>query len=254
MQAPFASGGAIPPANGTHDLAPTGCRRDAPPAGEAGDELDRSNPVRSERRQPPHFLPISARRAVPSLWQGSRMLVPLVSGTPRPPPTRICVCSDDATASALRREFAAAGWTVREVDQCPPAPADQRWLCRAIIDSTSGFVTVVELLLRNVSVVATVDDPSIGADLFDQCRRIATAEWFDRDRRPIADRLGDDQLALLLGIREGHDVAQAARRCHLSPRTAARRLTDARRVLGARSTAEAVSLVGHRIDELRGAG
>ena len=101
-------------------------------------------------------------------------------------------------------------------------------------------------------VAAVATDPSLAAEAFEQCRRIAVAEWFDRARPPIGDRLTDEQIELLVAIRNGADVEQAARRCHLSPRTAARRLTDARQSLGARSTAEAVSLVGRRIDELSG--
>jgi DNA-binding NarL/FixJ family response regulator len=124
-------------------------------------------------------------------------------------------------------------------------------LCVAQLDGGAGIAEVIDLLLRGVSVVVLVADPTLAIDVFDQCRRIATAEWFDQAQRPVTDQLSDEQVALLLAIRSGDDVEQAARRHHLSERTAARRLNDARRSLGARSTAEAVSLVGRRIDELR---
>ncbi len=110
---------------------------------------------------------------------------------------------------------------------------------------------IVDLLMSGVSVAVLATDRAMATDLFDQCRRVATAEWFDHTHRPLADRLTDEQLALLLAVRSGDDIEQAARRHHLSARTAARRLADARHALGARSRAEAVSIIGRRIDELR---
>jgi DNA-binding NarL/FixJ family response regulator len=162
------------------------------------------------------------------------------------------VCSDERALDAVRREFVAAGWTPCEQGDCSSVSVGGRQLCVTRLETAADIATVVELLLRGVSVAAVATDPSLAADAFDQCRRIAVAEWFDRARPPIGDRLTDEQIELLVAIRNGADVEQAARRCHLSPRTAARRLTDARQSLGARSTAEAVSLVGRRIDELSG--
>jgi DNA-binding NarL/FixJ family response regulator len=121
------------------------------------------------------------------------------------------------------------------------------------LETTGDIAQIADLLLRGVSVAVLASEPALATDVFDQCRRLATAEWFDSTHRPVAEHLSDEQLALLLAIRDGDDVEQAARRYHPSPRTAARRLTDARRALGARSTAEAVSIAGRRIDELRGA-
>jgi DNA-binding NarL/FixJ family response regulator len=62
-----------------------------------------------------------------------------------------------------------------------------------------------------------------------------------------------DQLLSLLG--QGLTVREAARRLHLSRRTAERRLADARAALGAATNAEAVlraqgQVIGHRSDGL----
>ena len=168
---------------------------------------------------------------------------------------RACVCSDDLTLAAVRREFVAAGWTpfpLPDLLSDPPRGDDTRPL--GIVDLTThdDIAQVADLLMRGVSVAMLASEPTLATDAFDQCRRLATAEWFDHAHRPLAGQLSDDQLMLLLAIRAGDDVESAARRHHLSPRTAARRLTEARRLLAARSTAEAVALVGARIDELRG--
>jgi hypothetical protein len=177
-------------------------------------------------------------------------------GDPPHPVTRICVCSDPAALSAVRREFVAAGWTSSPMPDLladPRRSVGARDLCVEQLEDAAGISGVADLLLSGISVAVLACDPPLATDVFDQCRRIATAEWFDSTHRPVAEHLSDEQLALLLAIRDGDDVEQAARRYHLSPRTAARRLTDARRALAARSTAEAVSIAGRRIDELRGA-
>jgi DNA-binding CsgD family transcriptional regulator len=153
-------------------------------------------------------------------------------GGQRTATTRICVCSDRAALSGVQREFTAAGWTAFTLSD--PVAGNEN-------GTDPGSHCVVQ-----------ASEPTLATEVFDQCRRVASAEWFDQARRPITDQLSDEQVALLLAIRSGDDIEQAARRHHLSERTAARRLNDARRSLGARSTAEAVSIVGRRIDQLRG--
>lgn len=153
----------------------------------------------------------------------------------RRPPSRLAVCLDAGAADAVARELRAAG-----IDSTATVSV------RAPEHTTS----VIEQLLGGVWVVAEVQDPLIAADLHDQGRRLGVAEWYDQHRRPVTDGLSDEQVRMLLEIRRGADVERAARAVHLSPRTAARRLNDARQALRARSTGEAVARVGRRIDEL----
>ncbi|MFN7151067.1 MAG: hypothetical protein ACK4V6_16515 [Microthrixaceae bacterium] len=155
----------------------------------------------------------------------------------RRPPSRLAVCLDLAAAEAVERELRAAG-----VDNAAMVSV------RAPQDTTSAL----EQLLAGACVIAEVEDPVVAADLHDQGRRLGIAEWFDQHRRPVTDGLSDEQVRMLLEIRRGADIERAARAVHLSPRTAARRLNDARHALRARSTAEAVARVGRRIDELSG--
>lgn len=172
---------------------------------------------------------------------------------------RLVVCLDAEAAEAVERELRAAEICVTtphlpELDVAAPddGAGSTRRACRVQVHTTEDVTAVVELLLRSVWVVAEVTDPQVASDLYDQGRRLGTAEWFDRVNRPVSDGLSQDQLRLLLQIRRGADIERAARVVHLSPRTAARRLNDARHVLRARSNAEAVARVGRRIDELSG--
>lgn len=169
-------------------------------------------------------------------------------------PVRVAVCLDADAADTVERELCAAGVRVAVLDDATPgdpraAGAGQQ-ACRVRLLGAEDTATAVEQLLLGVWVVAHVDDPSTASDLYDQGRRLGIAEWFDRVHRPVTEGLSEDQLRLLLQIRRGADIERAARVVHLSPRTAARRLNDARHVMRARSTAEAVARVGRRIDEL----
>jgi DNA-binding NarL/FixJ family response regulator len=163
--------------------------------------------------------------------------------------TRLAVCLDAEAADAVERELRAAEVCVTTADDVRPADSGRR-ACRVRVAAAQQTTTVVEQLLGGVWVIAEVDEPTLASDLYDQGRRLGTAEWFDRVHRPVSEGLSQDQLRLLLQIRRGADIERAARVVHLSPRTAARRLNDARQVLQARSTAEAVARIGRRIDEL----
>jgi hypothetical protein len=173
--------------------------------------------------------------------------------TPRPPLPRLAVCTDEPAMAAIRCEFAAAGWTIRTALDLPhPWSAnDRRTLCTDTVDRATRVGEVADLLMRGVSMAVRTDDDLAAVDLFDQCRRLARAEWFDQRHRPVCDRLDAVHVALLLRIRAGDDVEEAARSCHLSPRTAARRLAEARRRLDTPTTAEAATRVGARIEQLR---
>lgn len=169
-----------------------------------------------------------------------------------PEAPRLAVCHCERLAAAVLNELVAAGWSTAT----EPLPA-RPWSLRDASLVTSASVTgldqlgeIAEVLSRGVSVVASAGSEQLGAQLFDQCRRLAAAEWFDPDVPPLTAGLDLLHLQLLLGIQQGDDVAAAARRCHVSPRTAARRLAEARSQLGARTTAEAAARVATRVRDL----
>lgn len=177
------------------------------------------------------------------------------AGSPCVP--RLCVCDDDAALSAVRLEFAAAGWPARLVDPSQvPGECAARTLEVCVVDRMPGDAIgkALDALVHGATVLATAADEVTAAELYDQGRRIVAAEWFDAHHRPTCLGLDHEQVALLLALRAGCSIDAAARSTNLSPRTAARRLTAARATLGARSTAEAVTIVGRRIDQLRPPG
>lgn len=176
-----------------------------------------------------------------------------VVGPPCAP--RLCVCNDAAALHAVRIEFAAAGWSEALVHPSQLA-IDQDTGPTATLQVIEGLTMdaigeVLDALVQGATVLASAVDEVTVVQLFDQGRRIVTAEWFDAHRRPTCAGLDHDQVALLLALRSGCTIDAAARSTNLSPRTAARRLTAARAALRARSTAEAVTIVGRRIDQLQ---
>jgi hypothetical protein len=130
-----------------------------------------------------------------------------------------------------------------------PWTLDRSWVCAA--SGEEAVAGAVDLLIRGASVAVCVPDPGHAAQIWDEGRRVAVAEWYDAEHRPLADGLDEVQLTLLLRISEGMDVETAARSVNLSARTAARRLAAARSALGAATTAAAAARVRSRICELR---
>lgn len=171
------------------------------------------------------------------------------------------VCSDDDMLRAVVSEFTAAGWTTQTLHgpfesaddgpSGPGAPAPPNLLFVASIHRAEHTTGVLDLLVAGHAVVVRRHDEPTGADLYDQARRLGRAEWFDRRSPPCCHGLTDEQIALLVCVGTGLDVATAARECNVSLRTAGRRLADARTTLGARTTGEAASRVRRRIGELR---
>jgi hypothetical protein len=156
------------------------------------------------------------------------------------------VCTDDRSLASVCAEYAAAGRTPSE---CPD-PRDRDAVRVARVHEPSQVEWVVDLVALGSTTIVACAHRELAASIFDQCRRLGPAEWFDAGHRPVSDGLQSVHLDLLMAIRGGDDVAAAARRCHISERTAARRLAEARQLLGARSTGEAVAVVARRIDLL----
>ncbi len=147
----------------------------------------------------------------------------------------------------------AAGWHAVAGLDVPPSPwlaHAQALLCVTMIDQATQIAAVTELLTRGISVAVGCTSVDLAKDVFDQGRRLAPAEWYDRTQPPLTVGLDATHIALLLRVRAGDDVDAAARHCHVSLRTAARRLSEAREVLGARTTTAAALALGARVDAL----
>ncbi len=153
----------------------------------------------------------------------------------QPPRILLDTAAKQAAAEDVLRR---AGWTIR------------RGWSGGRGEVRSGVVSDVEdagALLRWVldggGVVALVAAPALRAALHDDLRHLGGVHtWEDACRRPGV-LVHHEGAALLELIAQGLSVGESARRAHVSLRTAERRLAAARRVLGAASTEEAVTLL-----------
>lgn len=176
---------------------------------------------------------------------------------PLPSAPRLVVCAAPDLLDAVLREMTAAGWNVQaslEVGPTPWVRAVSGLVCSAHVGTSGAISQIAELLARGISVAVEVSDRRLASDLYDQCSRLATAEWHDSDHPPLCVGLDEVQIGLLVELGRGADTAAAARTHHVSERTAARRLAAARRQLGCRTTAEAATKVGTHIGRLRPPG
>ena len=87
--------------------------------------------------------------------------------------------------------------------------------------------------------IALVGPDGISPGFLEDLGRLGRVEWREREQAPCSV-LGAEERSLLEHLAAGLSLAEAARRLHLSRRTADRRLQAARRALGATSTAEAL--------------
>lgn len=137
------------------------------------------------------------------------------------------------------REATADGWRV--VDDVAQAGPGTVW--RGVVD---GPASAGQAVLAAVSgagvVVAGTADREVLDRLCDDLRRLG----------PLDHRFGEpaqltaEEAALLAQLLAGVSLGEAARRLHLSRRTADRRLATGRRTLGAASTPEALVLAARR--------
>lgn len=165
---------------------------------------------------------------------------------------RITVCCGDGVLSAALRELVAAGWRPHpslHLDDLL-APPEPTWLCIGTVRAPHDVESVATLLAGGVSAAVECCDQGLAVDLYDQCSRLGAAEWFDTESPPPTAPLDELQISLLCAIATGHGVVGAARVCHLSARTAARRIAEARDLLRARSTADAAARVRERVEAL----
>jgi len=163
---------------------------------------------------------------------------------------RLFVCQETSAALAVLTELRAAQAQALAQRDVPVAAAARTFDDVTTLDDVEAVHAAVRQLVSGATVVAVAGDERLGADLYDQGRRLAPAEWYDAEHRPLCDGLEDVHVALLLAVRAGRSVKQAGMDCHLSERSASRRLAEVRTLGGFTSTADASVRVGVRIDEL----
>ena len=142
--------------------------------------------------------------------------------------------ADDRADAAT--ELAADGWPI--VQGLRP-PAGGHAVCVGTVGDT---VEAGHAVLAAVAGARLVVDATAPRDVIDQLcddlRRLGQVDH--RVGRSAAPRVGADERALLELLIGGATIGEAARRLHISRRTADRRIAGARLALGAGSTAEAL--------------
>lgn len=118
--------------------------------------------------------------------------------------------------------------------------ADDPWavtgvVCVGRVDDDASHAGALDAALRGADVVADVV-PERAAAFLDDVTRSGLVLW-------TGSAAGDrpDWAPLLDALADGLAIAEAARRCHLSVRSAHRRLAEARAALGVPTTAAAVA-------------
>lgn len=146
--------------------------------------------------------------------------------------------------ASLYDAFESEGWEVVEGFDLPDAPwslESRRWVRTGTVDDAPTMARCVMAAARGVGVVVGCADDGLRAELCDDLGRIGTVEVVLLGPDPL-EALDDDQRSLLAALASGASIADAAAALFLSTRTAERRLASARRLLGVRTTAEAVAM------------
>lgn len=150
------------------------------------------------------------------------------------------LCTDPAQLGDAGAILAASGWSLRESFALPDEPWDlrpRRWACRGVVHTADSAAAATWVLVRGCALVVALG-PHAPRTFLADLGRCGVVEVY----APHPDESGLDanERALLAALARGLSVHQAAETLFLSTRTAQRRLTSARRILGVRTTREAV--------------
>ncbi|SDY95761.1 hypothetical protein SAMN05444365_104311 [Micromonospora pattaloongensis] len=158
------------------------------------------------------------------------------------------VLGSPADATTVLRRLARSGWATREGFGLPEAPWDvsgrQLVLFGRVADqATAGQAVLAAARGAGLVVIADVA-ADVGRALVEELTRLG-ALCRDPREEPPGERAGvarlvPEQRALLERLANGETIAAAAAAEFLSLRTANRRIAQARAMLGARTTREAV--------------
>jgi DNA-binding NarL/FixJ family response regulator len=148
----------------------------------------------------------------------------------------VVLAAEDATTAArsIRRDAIA----LIDLPAEPFALASRGLLAYSAVRNPYDCEAALVALTRGVDLVVTLEiTGSRGSAFVDDLARIADVST--RDSNPLR-RLSADQVELLKSLAAGRTLTDVARSSGMSRRTATRRLTDARAILGAGTTIEAL--------------
>lgn len=146
----------------------------------------------------------------------------------------------EATARRLRE----TGHRVQLGFVLPPEPFDlsaEHLLCGGVVDGEPAAVAAVVAAVRQTGLVVSVQLPADQSAVFlGDLARIGPLLTSPSAAAPRAPTLSPAQRQLLDLLVAGASVSDAARQLYLSVRTTERRIGEIRRLLGVRTTAEAI--------------
>jgi len=158
-------------------------------------------------------------------------------------PSVVLVDADALPAQLERARNRGRAQTNFDLPDDPWMLDDENIICLGTA-TEEATTRIVLAALRGVDLVVALPDAAWTLPLVRDLDRIATVGTGQPAADDPADLLNDDQRELLGLLASGMSIPEAAGELYLSIRTAERRLGAARRLLGTRTTAEAVLLVG----------
>ena len=164
----------------------------------------------------------------------------------RPPP--LILMDDLSSLADAVEELEAEGWLVRD----ELVPAQRTWqvgglrmVCSGVVSRAPDVAATLMAAARGAGVVVAVQPGSaLRERLFDDLSRVGSVTLRHARRDPLAG-LQPEQRELLQLLANGANLDEAARALSYSRRTVDRRLAAVRATLGARTTAEVLSML-HR--------
>lgn len=170
-----------------------------------------------------------------------------MSAAPAGDDTPRWVVASSAEATGVLRRLARAGWRTREGFALPEAAWDvsgQQLVLFGRVSDVDTAQLAVLAAARGAGVVVITDEISdTGRAVLADLARIGPVrtgpggdETAERDDLPLSE----EQRSLLERLGAGETIAAAAEAEYLSLRTANRRIAEARKALGVRTTREAV--------------
>ena len=155
----------------------------------------------------------------------------------------IILVSEDGSLETASNEAAALGWsTLRgfRLDERTWDVTDERVVCVGSVATFDDVNLALLAVVRGAGLVARVsDDGEVRRRLNDNLRHLGRIEQRSHSNGEAA-ALSVDQIELCRMLGRGMNLADAAQAMHVSRRTAARRLRDARESLGVATSREAV--------------